>query len=286
MTRLRLGSTAHRDLFCRDFVTSHLQYEPERLPWPELDGSVLSRLQGIPFWGEALATERETGEKISAYATGVADPILREALALQGREEVRHAALLETLIARYGLTAVPRRVLPLADDLELAFVDAGYGECIDSFFAFGLFAIARRSGFFPAPLLSVVEPIVAEEARHIVFFANWEAYRGVQRHRGALLLRGLRSIRYYIRAVKRRLGVFRNAGGSGFTAGGASTVVQDLTPVSFLETCLSENARRLSSVDPRLLRPRLMPTLARAALRGLRRLPARSRPARTERSLP
>ncbi|HTY79983.1 MAG TPA: ferritin-like domain-containing protein [Candidatus Bathyarchaeia archaeon] len=277
MTRLRLGSTEHRDLFCDSFVASHIHYDPERLPWPELDPDVLERLQGIPFWGEALATETETGEKITAYATRVADPVLQRALALQGREEMRHAALLATLIRTYAITAVPRRVLPLPDDLEVAFVDAGYGECIDSFFAFGLFAIAGRSGFFPAPLLAVMEPIVAEEARHIVFFANWEAYRGVQRRRGALILRGLRSLRYYVRAVRRRLGVFRNAGGSGFTAGGAASVVRDLTPASFLETCLAENARRLAAFDPGLLRPRLMPALARGVLRSLRGVPAYAR---------
>jgi hypothetical protein len=284
MTRLRLGSTQHRDLFCGTFMASHIHYEPEGLAWPELDPDVLARLQGIPFWGEALATERETGDKITAYAAGVTDPVLQKALALQGFEEMRHAALLATLIRRYAITAVPRRVLPLPDDLEVAFVDAGYGECIDSFFAFGLFAIARRSGFFPAPLFSVMEPIVVEEARHIVFFANWEAYRGVQRRRGVLVLRGLRSLRYYVRAVRRRLGLFRNAGGSGFTVGGATSVVRDLTPAGFLETCLAENARRLAGFDPRLLRPRLMPALARGVLEGLHRVPGHAREHRRERS--
>jgi hypothetical protein len=74
--------------------------------------------------------------------------------------------------------------------------------------------------------------------------------------------------------VRRRLGAFRNAGASGFTAGGASAVNLELTPETFLEACLQENARRLSAFDTRLLRPRLMPALARATLRSLRALPA------------
>ena len=271
MAAPHLGSQAHRDLFCRSFVSSHRVYEPARLPWPALDPAPLARLRALPFWGEALATERETGAKIAAYAETVDDPLLRSALVLQGREELRHAALLETLTTRYEIPVVTRRVMPLPDDLTLAFVDAGYGECVDSFFAFGLFALARRSGFFPESLLTVVEPIVEEEARHIVFFANWEAYTQIDRGRSLVLWRAARAIRYYVRAVKRRLGVFRGAReGSGFTASGAVDVSLDLTPEAFLETCLRENARRLAAFDPGLLRPRLVPALARLALRALR----------------
>jgi hypothetical protein len=271
MSTLRLGSREHRDLFCGAFVATHRTYEPERLPWPVLGADALARLRSLPFWGEALATERETGAKITAYADTVDDPVLQAALALQGREELRHAELLETLTTRYEIPVVPRRVMPLSENLHQAFVDAGYGECIDSFFAFGLFAVARRSGFFPEPLLTVVEPILEEEARHIVFFANWEAYTQIEDGRGPRALRAGRALRYYVRAVRRRLGAFKGVtGGSGFTASGATDVAIDLTPEGFLQTCLRENTRRLLSFEPGLLRPRLVPALARLTLRALR----------------
>jgi hypothetical protein len=268
--RARPGSEAHKQLFCKHFMQSHRAYDPRDLSWPELDTPTLERLRALPFWGEALSTEQETGAKIVAYARTVADPLLRDAIAMQGVEEERHALFLETLMERYGIVPVRRPVAALPARLEQAFVDAGYGECVDSFFAFGLFDVASRSGFFPPALLDVVEPILSEEARHIVFFANWEAHTQARTGHGLLVLRAARSIRYYVRAARQRLGVFRNAGGPGFTAGGARTVTLGLTPEHFLETCLRENAWRLAAFPPELLRPRLVPALARLALRGLR----------------
>jgi hypothetical protein len=274
---IRIGSEQHRALFCESFIASHQAYEPDDVCWPDLPLETVERLRALPFWGEALGTERETGAKITAYAATVSDPLLRRAISLQGAEEVRHARLLEGLMRRYGITVAPRLSSPLPADLEQAFVDAGYGECMDSFFAFGLFEIAGASGFFPPSLLQVIEPIVAEEARHIVFFANWEAHEQLRRGRGIKIRRFARALRYYVRAVRRRLGAFRGASGSGFTASGASHLdLKDLTPASFLEICLRENARRLAPLPPELLRPRLMPALARTALRALRLKPVRA----------
>src|SRR5207248_416561 len=92
-------------------------------------------------------------------------------------EERRHREVLGHMVRSYGIAlgAAPAPPLPL--DAQWGFLRTGYGECFDSFFAFGLFALAQRSGFFPPPLLAVFEPIVQEEARHNLFFTNWVAYR-------------------------------------------------------------------------------------------------------------
>lgn len=267
---VRIGSSAHRDAFCTAFVQSHRSYDPDRLPWPVLDEAAIAGLRALPFWGEAITTEREAGATIAAYGATVQDGVLRDALLLQAEEERRHARVVEALTVRYGIPVQPRPMQPLGADVEQAFVDLGYGECVDSFFAFGLFAIAGGSGFVPDRLLDVMEPVVAEEARHIVFFVNWEAYRQAARGRSFPLLRGARALRYYLRAGRRRLGALRSAGGEGFTATGARRLPVGVDPAAFLDTCLRENAARLDAFDRRLIRPRLVPALARTALAALR----------------
>jgi hypothetical protein len=274
---MKIGSEAHKELFCQSFMASHLEYEPETLPWPQLDSVSLERLRGIPFWTEALRTERTAGVMVSAFAETVSDPVLREAIALQGMEETRHGRLIEFLIEHYGIEIELPPAKPIPDRIEQAFIDFGFDECLDSFLAFGLFEIARRSNFFPEPLFTIFDPIMHEEARHIVFFVNWLAYLQVQRGRGAKVIRGANSLWQYSKSLRHVLDIANSSDGSGeaFTATGALTFAEDLTLETFLSTCLEENRRRMSAFDDRLLQPQLMPDLTAFALRCLRLLPRR-----------
>jgi len=77
-----------------------------------LDDEALQRLRSVPFWEEVFYTERRAGAIVAAFTETVADPVLREALALQGREETRHAKLIRVMIDKYGLDAAER---PLED---------------------------------------------------------------------------------------------------------------------------------------------------------------------------
>ena len=86
-----------------------------------------------------------------SYAEQIADPLLREAIELNAFEEGRHKQVLSQAgrsLRRYGSRPSPstcRRA-----HAEWAFMVTGFSECIDSFFAFGLFALAKRSRLFPA----------------------------------------------------------------------------------------------------------------------------------------
>jgi hypothetical protein len=55
-----------------------------------------------------------------------------------------------------------------------------------------------------------------------------------------------------------------------FTVTGAKSVGSDMNIRELIDTCLSENTRRMSHFDPRLRRPALVPALARLARRFMR----------------
>ncbi len=269
---MKLGSEAHKELFCRSFLDSHLTYDPATLPWPQLDSVALERLRAIPFWGEALRTERRAGHMVTAFAATIQDPLIREAIALQGQEETRHGKLIEFLIRHYDIEVAEPEV-DLPEDVAAAFTDFGFSECLDSYLAFGMFGLAHQAAFFPEALFEIFNPILDEEARHIVFFVNWFTYEQAQQGRRLAVLRWPITLWYYGRALFDLLGIVRRSeegSGEGFTATGATSFVDDLTLDGFLAATLQENAQRMRGYDPRLLQPRFMPSLVTIALRLVR----------------
>jgi hypothetical protein len=272
---LPAGSAGHRRLLGRFFLDTHLDYVPEQIQWPALTEEELARLRGLPFWQEAVSTENVTSNTVAAAAALERDPLVRKAIELQGFEEMRHARLLVELTSRYRIpVASPPRFTPRS--LESDFLFAGFGECFDSFFAFGLFALARESGFFPPALVKVFEPVMQEEARHILFFVNWVKYRRAQLPWWRRPAFRLRCAGIILKQVASRAKTARSMGkpsGSGSGENFTLTAHQDLgAPVTLhrlLELCLRENERRMAAYDGRLARPRLVPGIAAALLRLL-----------------
>lgn len=279
---MKIGSQTHKELFCQSLIDSHIEYQPEQLPWPELEPADLERLRQVPFWEEALNTELAAGAKIAAYLPLIDDPLVRQAVALQGEEESRHGRLFRFLIEHYGIELSGRAPDPVTGAIEPAFLEFGYGECLDAFLGFGVFKIARESGFLPTALFDIFDILLQEEARHIVFFVNWVAYMQVQRGRGNRALRAASSLWHYGRAVKGLMALVGRAtddeddeADNDFSATEAAAFLEDLTIQRLLSECLAENKRRMSSFDSRLLQPRLLPSLAQTALSVFNRLPQR-----------
>jgi hypothetical protein len=270
---IRRGSDEHKKLFCRTLLDTHDPYRPAVIDWPPLESEARDRLVSLPIWDIAVQTEGRARLNVASYAAVTADPLLRKAIEMNAFEEGRHKHVLSNLVAAYGITLAPEPEYAVTGDPEWAFMVTGYSECIDSFFAFGLFETAKRSGFFPEALVDTFEPVIQEEARHILFFVNWAAW-----HRRTMPLWRrpyfeLKVMAVWLFLIWERIGIARDMGGgpqdNNFTITGAKSLGDDIDVGQLIDICLAENERRMSRYDRRLLRPKGVPALARLARRFL-----------------
>jgi len=272
----KIGSNLHKREVCRMFRETFNPYRPSVLDWPKLDAEALQRIVSLPIWDIAVQTEGKARLRMAAYARTLADPEMRHALALNAWEENRHKEVLSRMVAAYGISLAPETPYAYPKDPEWAYLVTGYSECIDSFFAFGLFEVARRSNLFPPELIDTFEPVIQEECRHILLFANWVAW-----HRANLSWWRRLSFEAKVIAVWgflgwERIGLARTLNADGkeqevdnnFTMNAAQSVsAVDVGVHDLMALCLRENDRRFSGYDPRLLRPKTMPRLVKFALR-------------------
>lgn len=274
--RIRIGSDAHKRLFCRMLLDTHNPYKPAVMVWPELTPDALQRITSLPIWDIAVQTEGRAQLRVQAYANTISDPLLREALVMDGGEEARHKVVLSKLVEAYGIRLEPEPVYHLPKDPEWAWLVTGYSECVDSFFGFGLFEAAKRTGYFPAELVETFEPVMQEEARHILFFVNWIGWYRRQLSWWKRLAFEFKVARVWAFLVWERIGIARGLDNNGemqdanFTLTGHEQIGIDLKLPELLDMCLAEDKRRTAGYDKRLLRPTLMPRLARIARRFMR----------------
>ncbi len=283
---IRPGTELHKREVYRMFRDTFNPFRPSVIAWPALDAAALDRVQSLPIWDIAVQTEGKARLRMAAYAGSLEDADMRAAIALNAWEESRHKEVLSRLVEAYGIQLSSEPVYPPPRDSEWAYLVTGYSECVDSFFAFGLFEVARRSGFFPPELVETFEPVMQDECRHILLFANWLAWHRARLPWWRRLAFELRVAAVWIFLGWERIGLARSIDADGnevrqdnnFTVTGAQSVSSGEVRVpDLLQLCLDENERRFSGYDPRLLRPTTMPALARLALRLAR--PRRDRPA-------
>jgi hypothetical protein len=279
-----LGSEAHKQAFCRMLLDTHNPYRPSVVDWPILEREARDRLVSLPIWDIAMQTEGNASLRVLSYAQTLVDPLLREAVEIDGFEETRHKQVLSNLIEAYGIRLAPEPEYQPPRHPEWAFLLAGFCECVDTFFAFGLFALAKRSGFFPPELVDTFEPVVQEEGRHILFFVNWVAWhrRNLPPWRRVLFAAKILSVWAFL--IWERIGFARGIDGAGgaktgtepqdnnFVFVGSKAIgSENLSAAAVIDVCMSEHERRFSGYDPRLLRPDLMPLAMRFVRRFMRR---------------
>ncbi len=266
--KIEIGSAQHKLMFCEMLLSTHNPYKPAVIDWPKLAPSVLKRVTSLPIWDIAVQTEGRASIRVSTYAASVDDPLLREAITMNGDEEARHKVVLSKLVQAYGIEIAPEPPYPAPDNALRAWMLTGYSECIDSFFAFGLFEAARQSGFFPEELVETFEPVIQEEARHILFFANWVAWyrRSLPWYKRPWFLLQIASVWFSL--IRDRVSLARGFDTSGaaqdmnFPANVGDSVAGAVSARALVDLCLEENERRMSGYDVRLLRPVTVPWLA------------------------
>ncbi len=268
---IRIGSDEHKRLFCKTLLDTFNPYKPAVIDWPQLPKDAQDRLTALPIWDIAVQTENKAGLNVCTFAEGIPDTLLRKAVELNGFEERRHRHVLANLVQAYGIKLAPEPSYPRPRDPEWAFLVTGYSECIDSFFAFGLFESAKRTGFFPEALVDTFEPVVHEEGRHILFFVNWAAWHRANMAWWRRPYFDLKRLAVWAFLVWERMGIAGNLDhgqqDNNFTMNGAEQLGVDLDVGELMDVCLEENDRRLGIYDPRLLRPTFVPRMVRLARR-------------------
>jgi hypothetical protein len=276
---VRLGSEAHKALFCNTLLDTHNPYKPAVIDWPKLDEGTRKRLISLPIWDIAVQTEEKAGMNVRSYGERVTDPLLRAAVAMDAFEESRHKLVLSNLVQAYGIEIAPEPTYKKPKDPEWAFMVTGYSECIDSLFGFGLFEIARKAGFFPPDLVDTFEPVMREEGRHILFFVNWVEWwrRNMPFWRRPFF--ELKVWAVWLFLIAERVGLAKDmeksekAQDSNFTLNGSKELGVEITFAELVRVCLAENDRRLAEYDPRLVRPMFVPRMLRFALRFMKPQP-------------
>ena len=270
--QIRLGSDAHKRLFSRMLLDTHNPYKPAVIDWPKLSEDARNRVTSLPIWDIAVQTEGWAQQRVRRYGETITDPVLKEAIELNAFEEGRHKVVLSNMVAAYGIELAEEPYYKTPRDAEWAFMVTGYSECIDSFFAFGLFEMAKRSGYFPPELVDTFEPVMQEECRHILFFQNWVAWHKRNLPWWKRPIFAVRVLGVWAFLVWERLKTARDVGGgSNFTATGHESMGIDIDAAGLMDVCLAENDRRMLGYDARLLRPTTVPRLVRFARRFMRR---------------
>ena len=175
--RVRLGSPEHKRLLSRMMLDSHDAYRPALIHWPELDSVTRDRIVSLPIWDIAVQTEGRASMNVKTFNEQIQDPLLHEAIGMNAYEERRHKIVLADMVQAYGIELSPEPAYVRPRDPEFR-VHAYrlFGMHRPVFFGFGLFKLAKDTGFFPDELIDTFEPVMREEGRHILFFVNWVAW--------------------------------------------------------------------------------------------------------------
>lgn len=273
------GGKIHKREVAKMFRETFNPYRPSIIDWPKLSKDALERVTSLPIWDIAVQTEGKARLRMAAYADLVKDPDMKDAISRNAWEENRHKEVLAHMVSAYGVPLAPEGPYHPPKDPEWAYLVTGFSECVDSFFAFGMFELAKQSGFFPEALTDTFEPVMQEECRHILLFANWLAWYRINMPIWRRPFFEIKVWAVWTFLAWERLHLAKSVDNSGgvhyqdnnFTITGTKSMSNHHVSLpEFMTTCLEEDDKRFSGYDPRLLRPETTPFIAKTICRVAR----------------
>src|ERR1700691_3579979 len=87
---VRPGSDRHKTMFCRMLLDTFNPHKTAIIDWPKLDDEARGRLVSLPIWDIAVQTEGKAKLRVLTYGEQIGDPLLRQAVEMNGFEEGRH----------------------------------------------------------------------------------------------------------------------------------------------------------------------------------------------------
>ena len=128
--KIKIGSDAHKRLFCRMLLDTHNPYKPAVIVWPALSPDALHRITSLPIWDIAVQTEGRATLRVETFTKTVKDPLLVQALTMDGGEEARHKVVLSKLVEAYGIALAPEPEYEVPQDPEWGWLVTGYSTTL------------------------------------------------------------------------------------------------------------------------------------------------------------
>ena len=123
-----------------------------------------------------MQTEGNASLRVLSYAKTIADPLLREAVEIDGFEETRHKQVLSNLVAGLRHPTCAGTRIPAAETSGVGVPACRLLRMRRHLLRLRPVRACQAVGLFPPELVDTFEPVVQEEGRHIIFFVNWVAW--------------------------------------------------------------------------------------------------------------
>jgi hypothetical protein len=257
---MNIGSYESKKRFCQYLIESHIPDSSASQPWPTLDSVWIERIQSVSVWGECLLTQHYAAQIVCAFAQTLKDPMVKEAVMLQGEEQKRLVSNIQSFLRTYSIPSPALPAVMMPKNLEAAFIEVGYRNALDFFWVDGLREAAHQSKFIPDDLDQHFGQLFAEQTRHTVFLVNWMAYQKVKLKKRWGEWSAVPALWNRSSMVVRLMTAFGAKDEDERPA--ATRWMMRFSPETFLTLCLFTQKKRMQAIEADLLQPQLSISVA------------------------